>query len=172
MLLPARKPRRFTAVEEFAEQVGRPLGHSGWHTLDQPLIDRFADVTADRQWIHVDAELAAHGPYGGRVAHGFLTLSLFPMLLAEVFQIDGFGLMINKGVDRVRFHAPVPAGDRVRAKVILMAARPRPKGYWEASLAVTVERACGDAPACVAEMVVLLASDTDRNSDSVGPRAL
>ncbi len=172
MLLAAGKPRRFTGVEEFAEQVGHPLGHSAWHTVDQALIDRFADVTADRQWIHVDAELAAGGPYGQRVAHGFLTLSLFPMLLAEVFQIDGIELMINKCVDRVRFHSPVPAGDRVRAVVALMAARPRPKGFWEASLTVTVEHAGGDAPVCVAEIVVLLAGGTSKKIDTLGQREL
>jgi acyl dehydratase len=147
----------FANPAELADAVGTTLGTSTWHTLDQQAIDCFADVTSDHQWIHTDRERAAVGPYGVPVAHGFLTLSLLPVLLSEIFQVNGVELMVNRGLDHVRFKAPVRAGGRIRAVASLLSARQRPRGFWEIVLTIVVEQAADD-PACVAELVLLLAT--------------
>jgi acyl dehydratase len=148
--------KRFASLADFAAAPGGPLGTSGWHELNQSLIDRFADVTEDRQWIHTDPASAAAGPYGATVAHGFLMLSLFPVFLSEIFIITDSDLMVNRRVDNVRFRNPVLAGESVRGTAALRSARVRPKGFYEATLAVDVSSDARPEPVCSADLTVLL----------------
>lgn len=140
-----------------ADFVGREIGTSDWHTVDQETIRRFAEVTGDRQWIHVDEERAAReSPYGGTIAHGYLTLSLLPALRAEAGVMPaGVGQMVNYGLDRVRFLAPVRAGARVRVRVTLQSAESKGGGMLVRTLnTVDVD---GEAkPAMLAETLTLL----------------
>ena len=132
--------------------VGQPLGTSEWITVDQARIDAFADATLDRQWIHIDAERAAKGPFGTTIAHGFLTLSLLPAFFASAFEIGDTRMGVNYGLNRVRFTAPVPAGSRLRANFKLLAYEPLDGGA-QLVTEVTVEREGAERPACVAEAV-------------------
>ncbi|WP_067139057.1 MaoC family dehydratase [Microtetraspora malaysiensis] len=145
----------FQGIEEFEQAVGTHLGYSDWHTLGQDQIDLFADATGDHQWIHVDPEKAAQGPFGTTIAHGYLTLSLVPKLVGQVYRVEGLKMGINYGCDRVRFPAPVPVGSRVRAGVELVSLTPGPRGV-RAVARVTVEREGSDKPACVVETVTVL----------------
>lgn len=147
--------RIFRGVAELETAVGTHLGHSGWHTITQEQIDAFASATGDRQWIHVDPDAAAHGPFGATIAHGFLTLSLLPMLTWQVYGIDGIRMGINYGADRVRFPAPVPVGSRVRAGVELASVRPTGMGH-QVRTRVTIEMEGSDRPACVADMIAVI----------------
>ena len=115
------------------------MGASEFRTIDQAQIDAFAAVTGDRQWIHLDPDRAAAGPFGRPIAHGMLTLSLGIALLDEVFRVDGVTLVLNKGFDRVRFATPVPAGARVRLVAELLEVKRHAHGYTEAILAVALE---------------------------------
>jgi acyl dehydratase len=139
-----------------AIEVGQQLGPSRWLEITQERIDAFAEATEDRQWIHVDPELAAQGPFGTTVAHGFLTLSLLVPLLSDVFRHDG--VTVNYGVNRVRFPSPVPSGSRIRARFEVTALDETPAGT-QATLTATVEREGAEKPACVAELVLLLLPD-------------
>lgn len=133
--------------------VGRELAVGDWFEITQERISRFADVTEDRQWIHVDEERArTESPYGGTVAHGFLTLSLLPHLCSECMVVRGVRMGVNYGLNRVRFMAPVPAGSRVRARLELRACERLPGGM-QVVMQVTVEVEGSDKPACVAELV-------------------
>src|SRR6476646_1447666 len=109
--------RVFTTLDEVAAAVGEELGTSEWVTIEQDRVDRFADATGDHQWIHVDVEAAKNGPFGGTIAHGYLTLSLVPWLGSQVFNLDTPGAKLNYGVNKVRFPNPVLVGSSVRAKV-------------------------------------------------------
>jgi len=133
--------------------VGERLGESAWVTVEQRRVDLFAESTGDHQWIHVDPERAKHGPFGGTIAHGFLTLSLAPALLGEVLDVPGAKFVINYGLNRVRFPAPVPVGSKVRMAVDLNAADPV-EGGIQAALGLTFELEGGSKPACVGEMVI------------------
>ena len=137
--------------------VGRELGVSGWRPVDQALIDRFADLTDDHQWIHVDAERAAReSPTGTTIAHGLLTLSLLPAMRAEIGLLpDGVGRALNYGYDRIRFLAPVPPGSRLRARVQLTATEPKGEG-WLLTTRNTVEIEGEERPALVADALTLL----------------
>ena len=126
-----------------------------WFTIDQDRIQAFADATEDWQWIHLDAERAASGPFGGTIAHGYLTLSLLPRLTAGLMQIEGTAMIVNYGMDRVRFLQPVIAGSRVRAMTEVSAVEPTPQGY-RLSLKTTVELEGSDRPALVADSVALV----------------
>jgi acyl dehydratase len=139
-------------ITGFKELAGQRLGESGWHALTQEMIDRFADATGDHQWIHVDRERAKAGPFGTTIAHGFLTLSLIPMLSGEVLKIDGIRMAINYGLNRVRFPAPVKAGARVRAAVRNQSVDDVEGGIQVVN-EVTIEIEDGGKPACVAETV-------------------
>jgi acyl dehydratase len=144
-----------TTVAEPADLLtltGTELGVSGWRPLPQSDVDAFAAATGDRQWIHVDAERAAAGPFGGTIAHGYLTLALFIPLLTELLVIENVGMSINYGLNRVRFPAPVPVGSRVRLRAMLAAAEPVPGGV-QVTIDGTIERDCGDKPACVLQAV-------------------
>lgn len=138
-------------LQDLPRLVGQPLGTSDWIVVDQQRIDRFAQATDDRQWIHVDAERAAAGPFGGTVAHGFLTLSLVPALAASAFTIDS-RMAVNYGLDRVRFPAPVRAGSRLRGHFRLLAAEPIDGGLQIAT-EVRIECEGSDKPVCVADML-------------------
>ena len=147
--------RTFSGVDEFEKAVGGHLGHSGWHTITQEQVDGFADATGDHQWIHVDPERAAEGPFGGTIAHGYLTLSLLPMLSKEIYRVEGLTMGVNYGANKVRFPAPVPVGSRIRAGAELLSLERGPSGA-RATLRVTIEREGGDRPVCVAEILSLL----------------
>jgi acyl dehydratase len=134
--------------------VGAEIGLSRWFEVSQQRIATFADATDDNQWIHVDAERAAReSPFGGTVAHGFLTLSLLPAMLEDAIRMLDVTMALNYGLDKVRFPAPVPAGSRVRGRIVL-AALDRVEGGAQLRLNVTVEREGGGKPACVAEFLV------------------
>jgi acyl dehydratase len=147
--------RTFDGVAQLEQAVGTHLGYSEWHTIDQTQIDLFADATGDHQWIHVDPDKAACGPFGTTVAHGFLTLSLLPMLTAQVYAVEGVSMGVNYGADKVRFPAPVPVDSRVRAGVELTAVTRHALGYQVATR-ITIEREGGDKPACVVDMLAVV----------------
>ncbi len=145
-------PTTLDDLSAIREPGGRTLGQSGWHAVDQDKITRFADATGDHQWIHIDPQRAAQGPYGTTIAHGYLTLSLIPMLSAEVVKVQGARMGVNYGLNKVRFPAPVPAGSKVRATFELLSVEDVEGGVQVVSR-VTVEREGGDKPVCVAETV-------------------
>jgi acyl dehydratase len=119
-------------------------------TVDQPMIDKFAEATGDHQWIHIDTERAKQGPFGTTIAHGFLTLSLLPRLAETAMKVDDVRMGVNYGLNRVRFPAPVPSGSRLRARMKLLAYEPIDGGA-QLTMQVTMEREGGDKPVCVAE---------------------
>ena len=139
-------------IHELAGLAGRRVGSSSWREVTQAQVNLFADATGDHQWIHVDPERARKGPFGAPIAHGYLTLSLIPELLAEVLRVEGTGLVVNYGLGKVRFPAPVPVGSRVRVTVDCAAVDEVAGGY-QATLAVTVEREGQAKPVCVAEIL-------------------
>ncbi|MGW4336435.1 MaoC family dehydratase [Rhodococcus koreensis] len=147
--------RILNGIAELEQVVGTHLGYSGWHTVTQQQVDLFAEATGDHQWIHVDAEKANDGPFGGTIAHGYLTLSLVPMLSWEVYKVDGVRMGVNYGADKLRFPSPVPVGSKVRAGVELVSVTPGSAGYQVVSR-VTIERDGGDKPACVVDTVSVL----------------
>ena len=141
--------------QEIADAAGEELGVSEWLAVTQERIDLFADATGDRQWIHVDPERAAEGPFGATVAHGHLTLSLLPFLGAQVYAFAGDVARVNYGLNKVRFISPVKVNSKIRNRVQLLAVEDIDKGQ-RATLQHTVEIKASDKPACVAETVVLL----------------
>lgn len=146
------EPRTFTSADELKAAVGEPLGHSDWLEIDQKRIDLFAEATGDHQWIHVDPERAASGPFGTTIAHGYLTLSLLPLFVPQVVRVENVKMGVNYGTNKVRFPAPVPVGSRLRAAVTLTDVTEAGGGV-QVTTAVTVEREGGDKPVCVAESV-------------------
>lgn len=147
--------RVFSTLDEVAAASGEELGISDWLTIDQERVDTFADATGDHQWIHVDVERAKEGPFGGTIAHGYLTLSLVPLLGSQVMSFETPGARLNYGANKVRFPHPVLVGSRIRAHVVLGEVADLPKGK-QAILRYTIEIEGVDKPACVAETVVLL----------------
>ena len=145
--------RVFASLDELGKAVGEQLGYSDWHTVTQDQINAFADATGDHQWIHIDLEAAATGPFGTTIAHGFLTLSLIPMLAVQVSRVNGIRMGVNYGLNKVRFPAPVPVGSKLRAGVKVLSFGEIPGGA-QAVNEVTIEREGGDKPCCVAETVV------------------
>ena len=145
----------FHGIEEYEQAVGTHLGHSDWHTVTQEQIDLFAEATGDHQWIHVDPQRAAEGPFGTTIAHGYLTLSLVPRLVWQVYTIEGLRMGLNYGSNKVRFPAPVPVDSRVRAGVELLSLTPTALGLQSVSR-VTIEVDGSDKPGCVAETVAVL----------------
>jgi acyl dehydratase len=133
-------------------EAGLELGPSRWVEIDQERVDRFAGSTEDSQWIHVNRERAAAGPFGTTIAHGFLTLSLLPELWFELFGDGGYHVTINYGVNRVRFPAPVPVPSRVQASFRVETVTPVDGGE-QAVIAATIQREGLDKPVCVAELV-------------------
>ena len=149
--------REFNSIEDLLPLVGREVAVSDWITIDQERIDRFAQATGDYQWIHVDRQRAAAGPFGGTIAHGFLTLSLVPYLTQQALRIGNTQLGVNYGLNKVRFPSPVPVGSRLRARFKLdqiealapMMGTPGAQLLWE----VTIERDGSEKPVCVAQTV-------------------
>ena len=142
--------RVFNGVDELRAAVGSQLGVSDWVTIDQSHIDTFAEATGDHQWIHVDEERAKAGPFGSTIAHGFLTLSLLPVLVGQTYRIDGTKMGVNYGLNKVRFTAPVPVGSRLRGSYQLLSVDDVPGGVQVANK-VTIELEGSERPACVAE---------------------
>jgi acyl dehydratase len=137
-------------LEGVKAHVGEELGVSDWHLVTQELIDEFARVTGDDQWIHIDVERAKDTPFGGTIAHGYYTLSLAPRFSYDMFKLDGFAFGVNYGLNRVRFPAPMPVGDRVRMRAKLAAVEEIPGGA-QLTTELTFEREGGEKPVCVAE---------------------
>ena len=142
--------RVFNGVDELRAAVGSTLGVSDWVTVDQSQIDTFADATGDHQWIHVDQERAKAGPFGATIAHGFLTLSLLPVLVAQTFQVEGTKMGVNYGLNKVRFTSPVPVGSKVRAGAELVDVADV-EGGVQLTTKVTIEIEGSERPALVAE---------------------
>ncbi|MFI6869530.1 MaoC family dehydratase [Nocardia sp. NPDC050406] len=142
----------FADFDALRAAVGAEIGVSDWLTVDQQRIDLFADATDDHQWIHVDEQRAATGPYGRTIAHGFLTLSLLVPLTSRIMTVSCASAAINYGLNKVRFITPVPAGGRIRARLTLDAVTDVPGGV-QAERTVTLELEGADRPACVAESI-------------------
>ncbi|MFG2331895.1 MaoC family dehydratase [Streptomyces sp. NPDC048604] len=146
------EPRIFTSAEELTAAVGEQLGYSAWLEIEQKRFDLFAEATGDHQWIHVDPERAAAGPFGRTIAHGYLTLSLLPTLVPQIMRVEGMKMGLNYGTNKVRFPSPVPVGSRLRASAVLTEVTEAGGGV-QVTATVTVEREGGDKPVCVAESV-------------------
>ncbi|MCX0277356.1 MULTISPECIES: MaoC family dehydratase [Brevibacterium] len=150
--------REFQGIAELEKHLGQELGTSDWVTVDQERINTFADATGDHQWIHIDEERAKAGPFGGTIAHGFLTLSLLPLLGAEVMNVTGMKMKINYGLNKVRFPKPVPAGAKVRDVVTLKEIVRKSSGI-QVVMDHVIEIEGSDRPACIAEAVTLMVED-------------
>jgi acyl dehydratase len=144
--------KTYQNLAELEALVGTEIGTSDWLTIDQSRIDRFAAVTGDDQWIHVDQKRAAAGMFGSTVAHGFLTLSLLPFFIRSSHKVDGARMSVNYGLNRVRFPSPVPVNSRLRAHFKLLSFEPI-EGGVQTVTEVTVEREGQAKPVCVAESV-------------------
>ena len=141
----------FEGIDEVRAAVGRHLGWSDWTEVTQAQVDTFAEATGDHQWIHVDVERArAESPFGGPIAHGYLTLSLTNLFLPQVVEVRGVSLGVNRGTGKIRFPAPVPVGSRLRGGVELVAVDDVAGGI-DTTMLITVEREGGDKPVCVVE---------------------
>ena len=145
-------PRIINGIEELKTLTGQEVGVSEWLPVTQDMIDRFADVTGDHQWIHVDPERAKSGPFGGPIAHGYFTLSLAPVLMAEVLRVDGIAMGVNYGLNKLRFPSPVPVGSKVRLGATLADVE-EIAGGAQVTLDLTFEVEGKDKPACVAQGV-------------------
>ncbi|MDQ4112389.1 MAG: MaoC family dehydratase [Actinomycetota bacterium] len=143
----------YDGVTEFAGAEGDVLGTSDWLTVEQARIDLFADATGDRQWIHVDTDRAAAGPFGTTIAHGFLTLSLLPPLLNQLYRVDNVKMAVNYGLDKVRFIAPVPVGSRIRLTAKVASVTPL-DGAVQATFESTFEIESSAKPAAVVQSIV------------------
>ncbi|MDT5179387.1 MAG: hypothetical protein QOJ95_3585 [Mycobacterium sp.] len=139
---------------DLLDLVGKSLGTTEWIKVTQQQVDLFADATGDRQWIHTDAERAAKGPYKGTIAHGYLTLSLTPVVIAQVLEIRELTAALNYGLNKVRFPAPVRVGSQVRAVVSVASAQQKTSGV-ESVFKLTYEIDGEARPACVADVIVL-----------------
>lgn len=147
--------RRFAGVDDLSASVGTVLGPTDWLEISQDRVNLFAEATGDHQWIHVDADKAAAGPFGRTIAHGFLTLSLLPMFGPMLYAVDSVSMGINYGVDKVRFPAPLPVGSMIRATATIGEATPIKLGLrvawdWE------VEAEGVDKPVCVARTLAVV----------------
>ncbi len=143
----------FADLAELASAVGVELGPTDWLVVDQARVDQFAEATDDHQWIHVDPEWAASGPYGGTIAHGLLTLSLLPHFMHRRYRVDGVAMAINYGFNKVRFITPVRVGSRLRARSTLTTVT-EVGGGLQATLTTTIEVDGSDKPAAVVESIV------------------
>lgn len=148
------RPTVLRGLDGIRAHAGRELGVSSWHSVTQESVDRFADLTSDHQWIHIDVERARDTAFGGTIAHGYYTLSLAPGLSAEIYEITEVAYGLNYGLDRVRFPAPLPVGARVRARATLSAVDELPGGGMSLSIALTFESDAGDKPVCVADTLI------------------
>jgi len=143
----------FASLQDVASCVGQEVAVSEWTTITQAQIDQFAQATGDHQWIHVDPQRAAEGPFGTTIAHGYLTLSLVPKFFDSAMRIDNVRMSINYGLNKVRFMAPVPVNSRLRARISLLACDPVENQVFQQTWQVLVEREGSDKPVCVAETI-------------------
>lgn len=144
--------RVITGIDGLKAAVGQHLGYSEYMEITQERVDKFADATGDHQWIHVDVERAKNGPFGGPIAHGYLTLSLGPMLYPTVVRIEGFSMGVNYGANKVRFPSPVPVGARLRLGVKLLEVEEIAGGV-QTTMEFTFECEGAAKPSCVAEII-------------------
>jgi acyl dehydratase len=142
----------FNGIDEVVAAEGTELGMTDWIEIDQDRINKFADATGDHQWIHVDPERAAEGPFGTTIAHGFLTLSLLPVLQQQLYRVDGITMAVNYGLDKVRFVTPVPVGAKVRATATISKVS-RLDSAVQAHVTTTIEVEGAPKPACVVESI-------------------
>ena len=145
--------RTVSGIDGLRQLAGTDLEPGSWWEVTQDRVNRFADATGDHQWIHVDVERARGGPFGGTIAHGYLTLSLLIPLWSDVLRIEDIGMAVNYGLNRVRFPAPVPVGAKVRLLARVASVRDVRDDGVEVVVAMTVERDGGDKPVAVAEVV-------------------
>ena len=145
--------KTFETPQELFDYVGKEVGVSDWLEITQERVNTFADATDDQQWIHIDPERAKSGPYGGTIAHGYLTLSLLAPLMNDIYEVKQRKMGINYGLNKVRFPTPVPVGSRVRVRAAIQNVEEVPGGIQITWLA-TVELEGSDKPACVAEPLV------------------
>jgi acyl dehydratase len=144
--------RTFASTEELAASTGADLGATDWITVTQEQVDKFADATLDHQWIHEDTDRARQGPFGGPIAHGYLTLSLASHFLSQLARVENISMGINYGVDKVRFPSPVPVGSRIRGRGEVVDVKEVPGGV-QAVVRVTIERDGADKPAAIVDTV-------------------
>lgn len=145
--------RVFEKMSELKALVGQEVAVSDWETITQQRIDQFAQATGDHQWIHVDTERSAKGPFGTTIAHGFLTLSLLPMFFQSAMEIRDLKMGVNYGLNKVRFTSPVPVGSELRARMSLKSIEDIADNGVQMTWLVTVERKGSDRPVCVAESI-------------------
>ena len=141
-----------SGIEGLRDKVGAHLGYSEWHQITQEQVNLFAEATGDHQWIHVDVERAKAGPFGGPIAHGYLTLSLAPVLMPEVVRVEGIAMAVNYGLNKLRFPSPVPVGSRVRMGATLSGLEAIAGGA-QCTMDLTFEVEGQDKPACVTQAV-------------------
>lgn len=144
--------RHIAGIDELKTLVGEHLGWSDYMEVDQNRVNLFAEATGDHQWIHVDVEKAKAGPFGGPIAHGYLTLSLGPVLIPQVFSVGGIAMGVNYGANKIRFISPVPVGSRLRAGVMLQSVEDTAGGA-RVTLQTTFECEGATKPACIAEII-------------------
>ncbi|MCW2830497.1 MAG: dehydratase [Aeromicrobium sp.] len=149
--------RTFDTIDALKAAVGEEIGTSDWVTITQEQINTFADATGDHQWIHVDPERAASGPFGSTIAHGYLTLSLLPAFAADIYRIDNIAMGMNYGANKVRFPAPVPVDSRLRATVTLKETVDIAIGT-QVVFTFVVEREGADKPVLIAEVIYVYAA--------------
>ncbi len=142
-----------STIEELNALPGKDLGWSDWHVIDQDQINLFADATGDHQWIHVDPERAAAGPFGATIAHGYLTLSIIPAILHEVIRVEGFKFGVNYGCNKVRFPSPVEVGSKLRLGATVGSVEAVGDNGAQVVLDITIETEGSDKPSCVAQVV-------------------
>lgn len=149
----------YASPRDLIGQVGTQLGPSGWLLIDQERVNAFAAVTGDHQWIHVDVERAKQSPFGGTIAHGYLTMSLINLILPELIEVRGFTHAVNVGADRLRFLAPVKVGSRIRGLGEIISVE-EIKGAVQSVVRVTIEIEGGEKPACVVDTISRYFSET------------
>jgi acyl dehydratase len=147
--------RVISDIDELRSLVGQHVGYTDYIEITQDRVNAFADATGDHQWIHVDVERATNGPFGGPIAHGYLTLSLGPMLGSQVWVVEGVTMGVNYGIDKLRFPAPVPVGSKLRLGVRVLAVDDIPGGA-QAKMEYTFEVEGAEKPSCVAEVLFRL----------------
>ncbi|MET3806597.1 acyl dehydratase [Nakamurella sp. UYEF19] len=145
--------RTFSSAEELLGAVGESLGPGEPYLVEQSRIQAFADATDDHQWIHLDEERAAAGPFGTRIAHGFLTLSLLPVLMGGLYRLEGVKMAVNYGLNKVRFPSPLPTGSSVVASAVISEVTPIAEGIIQVVLTVSITAEGAKKPCCVAESV-------------------
>lgn len=147
--------KTFHGLEDLRSAVGTHAGWSQWHLITQERVNAFGETTGDMQWIHTDPERAADGPFGRTIAHGFLSLSILPLLVNDVYRVEDVSLFVNYGMNRVRFPSPVPVGSSIRGGFEIVDLQTASMGE-QLTMRMTVETDASDKPACVAELLSLV----------------